>query len=43
MSKKTFYIVLAVIILLLIGAIYNHLSFIDIAPGTKDEVPKYYA
>jgi len=43
MSKKTFYIVLAVIILLLIGAIYNYLSFNHMAPGIRDDIPKYYA
>jgi uncharacterized alpha/beta hydrolase family protein len=43
MGKKTFYIILAIIILLIIGAIYNYFSFTHIAPGLKDDVPKFYA
>ncbi|MGF9891438.1 hypothetical protein ABEX78_22505 [Priestia megaterium] len=42
MGKKTFYIVLAIVILLIIGVIYNHFSFTHIAPGLKDDIPKYF-
>ncbi|MDU9693214.1 hypothetical protein O0Q50_18730 [Priestia aryabhattai] len=42
MGKKTYYIVLAIVVLLIIGTIYNYLSFTHIAPGLKDDVPKYF-